>query len=236
VRCVIVNGDDLGISPGVNRGIAEAYRRGVLTSASLMVELPASRDGAEAASELPGLSVGLHADITEIGGPPLSGDEAAKRCAAILARQLDRFEELVGRSPTHVDSHHNVHRDPRMLPHFLALADSRGLPLREHSRIRHVGSFYGQWGGQTHGEQIGVTRLLRLLDAEAADGVTELGCHPGYVDDQLRSSYRNEREVELMTLCDPVVPASLSDRGIRLVNFVEVAALFGDRERGAGVS
>jgi predicted glycoside hydrolase/deacetylase ChbG (UPF0249 family) len=236
VRCVIVNGDDLGISPGVNRGIAEAHRRGVLTSASLLVDRPASRDGAEIARHLPGLSVGLHADITELEGAPSDGDEPAKRWAAVLARQLDRFEELVGRPPTHLDSHHNVHRDPRLLPHFRELADRHGLPLREHSRVRHVGSFYGQWDGQTHRDQIGVDGLLRLLDAEIADGVTEIGCHPGYVDGQLRSSYRLEREVELATLCDPTLPPFLSARGIRLVSFAGAAALFAGQEPGEVLS
>ena len=103
--------------------------------------------------------MGLHVDLTS-GGQPLAGREAAQRCGAVLQGQLDRFQELVGRLPTHLDSHHNVHRDPLLLPFFLELAERHRLPLREHSPVRHVGSFYGQWNGETHLEQISVDGLI----------------------------------------------------------------------------
>ena len=234
MRCIVVNGDDLGLSPGVNQGIAEAHQQGVLTSASLMVERPASREGAELANDLPGLSVGLHADLSDAGGQPLSGREAARRCGAVLQGQLDRFQELVGRLPTHLDSHHNVHRDPLLLPFFLELADRHRLPLREHSPVRHLGSFYGQWNGETHLEQISVDGLIGLVETEVPEGVTEIGCHPGYADPQLRSSYRREREAELRTLCDPAVVEFLSARHIRLVDFAEAMDLLADAEPGRG--
>jgi predicted glycoside hydrolase/deacetylase ChbG (UPF0249 family) len=234
MRCIVVNGDDLGVSPGVNEGITEAHQHGVLTSASLMVEMPASREGADVAKDLPALSVGLHADLTDPGGQQLAGCEAVQRCGAVLQRQLDRFQELVGRLPTHLDSHHNVHRDPLLLPFFLELADRHRLPLREHSPVRHVGSFYGQWNGETHLEQISVDGLIGLVATEVREGVTEIGCHPGYADPQLRSSYRREREAELRTLCDSAVLEFLSARHIRLVSFVEAMTLLADAEQGRG--
>ena len=234
MKSIVVNGDDLGISPGVNRGIAEAHHQGVLTSASLMVEMPASREGADLAQDLPALSVGLHVDLSDAGGQQLAGREAAQRCGAVLQRQLDRFQELVGRLPTHLDSHHNVHRDPLLLPLFQELAQRHRLPLREHSPVRHVGSFYGQWNGQTHLEQISVDSLVGLVETEVGEGVTEIGCHPGYADPPLRSSYRREREAELGTLCDPAVREVLSTRQIRLVGFVEAMDLLADGEPGRG--
>jgi predicted glycoside hydrolase/deacetylase ChbG (UPF0249 family) len=221
MRCIVVNGDDLGASPGVNRGIAEAHQWGVLTSASLMVDMPASAEGAAMARDLPGLSVGLHAHLTDVRSRLRAGLEVPDRCQADLQRQLDRFVELVGRVPTHLDSHHNVHRDPRLLPSFLHLADEHRMPLREHSPVRHVGSFYGQWGGETHLEQISVAGLIRLLETEVRDGVTEIACHPGYADPPLRSSYRGERDAEVRTLCDPAVREFMSARRIRLVDFPE---------------
>jgi predicted glycoside hydrolase/deacetylase ChbG (UPF0249 family) len=234
MRCIVVNGDDLGASPGVNRGIAEVHRRGPLTSASLMVNMPASQEGARLARDLPGLSVGLHANLTDASGRALVDLETGERCRAVLQRQLDRFQELMGRPPTHLDSHHNLHRNPRLLPYFLQLADRYGLPLREHSPVRYSSRFYGQWGGQTHPEQISVHGLIGLLENEISAGVTELSCHPGYYDPELRSSYRIEREVELRTLCDPAVRAFLSARQIRLVNFVEAMKLLaGEAEEGA---
>lgn len=236
MQCVVVNGDDLGLSPGINQGIAEAHQQGVLTSASLMVEMPASREGAELAHNLPALSVGLHADLSSMGGQQLAGRNAAQHCRAVLQRQLDRFQELVGRLPTHLDSHHNVHRDPLLLPFFLELADRHRLPLREHSPVRHVGSFYGQWSGETHLEQISVDSLIGLLETEVREGATEIGCHPGHTGPQLRSSYRREREAELRTLCDPAVREFLSERHIRLVDFREAMELLAEAEPAGGPS
>jgi predicted glycoside hydrolase/deacetylase ChbG (UPF0249 family) len=234
VKYLIVNGDDLGASPGVNRGLAEAHRRGPLTSASLIVNLPASRHGARLARGLQGLSVGLHANLTDASGCALVDLETGEGCGAVLDEQLRAFRVLMAGPPTHLDSHHNLHRDPRLLPYFLEVADRCGLPLREHSPVRYLSGFYGQWGGKTHPEQISLQGLTSLLEAEVSTRVTELSCHPGYPDPLLRSSYRVEREIELRTLCDPALLAFLATRGIRLVDFREAMDLLaGKAEEGA---
>jgi predicted glycoside hydrolase/deacetylase ChbG (UPF0249 family) len=108
---------------------------------------------------------------------------------------------------------------------FLELAGEHRLPLRAQSPVRHVGSFYGRWDGEAHLEQVSVDGLIRLLETEAREGVTEIGCHPGYADEQLRSSYRTEREAELRTLCDSTVRAFLSARRIRLVDFRQAMSM-----------
>jgi chitin disaccharide deacetylase len=234
VRYLIVNGDDLGASPGVNRGLAEAHRRGPLTSASLIVNLPASRHGARVARGLQGLSVGLHANLTDASGNALVDLETGERCRAVLDEQLRAFEKLMASEPTHLDSHHNLHRNPRLLPYFLEVAHRYGLPLREHSPVRYLSDFYGRWGGETHPEQISLQSLIGLLETEVSTGVTELSCHPGYPDLLLRSSYQVEREVELRTLCDPGLRAFLAERRIRLVDFREAMDLLaGKAEEGA---
>src|SRR5260370_3831130 len=64
-RYLIVNADDFGQSPGVNRGIIEAHERGIVTSASLMVRWPAAAEAAAYARLHPRLSVGLHLDFGE---------------------------------------------------------------------------------------------------------------------------------------------------------------------------
>ena len=201
-KLLIVTADDFGISRGVNRGIAQAHREGILTSTSLMVNRPASVQAADVGRACPALNIGLQLD-----------------------RQLARFTELVGVPPTHADSHHDVHKNPRVLPAVRAWAQRIGVPVRGCSHVRHLSKFYGQWGGETHLEQISVDGLLRLLDAELGPGVTELTCHAGYVDEGLTSSYTVEREAELRTLCDQRVRQALAERGIRLVGFRDLPAL-----------
>ena len=38
-RKLIINADDFGLSPGVDRGILEAFRKGVLSSTTMLVNL-----------------------------------------------------------------------------------------------------------------------------------------------------------------------------------------------------
>lgn len=215
MKWLVVTGDDFGLTRGVNLGIVEAHHTGILTSASLMVNRPAGAEAADLARECPGLSVGLHLELSTDGHEPVP---------AQIERQAARFLELVGVPPTHLDAHHNAHHDPRLLPQVLAWARRAAVPVRGHSEIRHVSKFYGQWGGESHLEQIGVEGLLRVLDEEIREGVTELGCHPGYVEPGFPSSYAAEREVELRTLCDQGVRRAILEREIELIGFRDLAS------------
>jgi chitin disaccharide deacetylase len=211
---LIVNGDDFGATSGVNRGILEAHTVGVLTSTSMMVEASASEEAGVLTSGHPDLSVGLHVVMD-----PGSGTAVG----FAVEQQLERFVELTGLPPTHLDSHRNVHHDRRVLPAFVAVARRLGIPLRGHSGVRHISSFYGQWDGETHPEQIAPHALARIVAEHADDGVAELCCHPGYPDQDLESSYRDERHLELETLCDATVRQVLRDRGVELTTFREVS-------------
>src|SRR5919201_199686 len=219
MKYLIVNGDDFGVSRGINRGIVEAHHHGILTSTSLVVDMPCSEEAAWLSRALPDLGIGLHVKVTNEGREPAMDLTDADNCRAELHRQFCRFEELMGRPPTHLDSHHNVHRDARLLPHFLDLARQYGLPLREHSPVRYFSKFYGRWGGETHPEQISVEGLLRLVETNVREGFTELSCHPGYVDPDFQSDYSIEREIELRTLCDPIIRTALAEQQIQLASF-----------------
>jgi predicted glycoside hydrolase/deacetylase ChbG (UPF0249 family) len=67
---IVVTADDLGLSSGVNRGVLEAHRSGVVRSASLIVTFDASPEAAALARTEPDLEVGLHIDL--VGGRPVS--------------------------------------------------------------------------------------------------------------------------------------------------------------------
>jgi predicted glycoside hydrolase/deacetylase ChbG (UPF0249 family) len=220
MKRLIVNADDFGAGRGINRGVVEAHRDGILTSASLMVEMPGSEEAARLAAGLARFSLGLHAVLTNEAGTSAVDFDDRERCRAELRRQIGRFAQLCGGAPTHLDSHHNVHLDPRLLPCFLELAAELRLPLRGHSAARHYSAFYGQWdGGEVHLEWISPASLVRMLAADVRPGVTELSCHPGYMESDFRSSYSEERETELRTLCDPAVRQAIGELGIELIDF-----------------
>lgn len=216
-----MNADDLGLSGGVTRGILDAYEQGVVTSTSLLVDRAASAAAAEAVARLPGLSVGLHVDLADADGHPRLDLTDGIACREEIERQVEVFVRLAGSPPTHLDSHRNVHRDPRLRPAFRVVAARHRLPLREDALPAYVSSFYGQWDGCVHPEQVSVEGMIRIL-AELPAGWSEVGCHPGYVDDGLRSSYRHEREMELATLLDPRIRRAAATLGITFVSFADI--------------
>lgn len=224
-RLLIVNADDFGRSRSVNRGVIEAHERGPATSASLMACWPAAAEAAAYGREHRTLSLGLHVDVGEWAlrdGRWVPVYEAGGDPAEVVARQLARFRELVGRDPTHLDSHQHAHRREPLRSIMLDLAESLGVPLRDFSeRVRYCGDFYGQAAdGAPLREAISVEGLIAIL-ASLPAGLTELGCHPGAAG-ALASVYRAERLRELETLCDPRVRAALASERIELRSFAEL--------------
>lgn len=212
MRRLIVNADDLGLSDGINRGIIEAHLAGVVTSTSLMVDGPAAEPAAMLSREHPSLSVGLH---FVDDGPDLDQPGHAER---EFARQLEHFRALVGAAPTHVDSHHHVHFT-RMAT-FARLVGPLGVPLRGDGHVRYLGAFFAHpRPGDVDCDRIRPPFLLGLLEREALGEFNELGCHPGRVTDELRSSYAQEREVELATLTELGLEGRIEAIGLRLANY-----------------
>lgn len=222
-RVLIVNADDFGASAGINGGIVEAHAGGIVTSTSLMVTGSAAADAVSLAREHPALGVGLHWDLDSGGAESTVELADAVAVRAELARQLQAFHQLVGRSPTHVDSHHHIHLDPAINPIAWDLVAPLGVPLREHSHVTFVGGFYGQWKyGVTDLYHVSPEFLIWILRNEVGEGWTELGCHPGRVRGDFTSIYLSEREVELATLTDPRVHHEIEALGIRLASYAEL--------------
>lgn len=152
MRNLIVNADDLGWTEGVNRGIAEAHRNGIVTSASLLANGRAFANGVELAGAMPGLRVGVHLNLSE--GEPVAAREQVKSLVneagmlaggpeGLLLRLARRglvLEEVerewdaqirkvrgAGIQPTHLDGHKHVHMLPRLFEIVLRLAKRHGI-------------------------------------------------------------------------------------------------------------
>jgi len=243
---VIVNADDLGRTPGINRGIFQAHREGIVTSATLMVNYAAAREVPGLSAESPGLGIGLHVALTG-GAPALPAERipslvdaegrlphrplglAAAAPAEVLAEaraQLKRFREIMGRDPTHFDSHHNAHCLPAVLDALVTLAWETGRPVRAASpgvtqRLREEGiRTTDRFLEEFHDARATQADLVRLLD-EVASGTTEIVCHPAVVDEELRktSTYAGPRATELDALTSREARQSVQAAGIRLIHF-----------------
>jgi predicted glycoside hydrolase/deacetylase ChbG (UPF0249 family) len=235
-RLLIVNADDFGLSSGVTEGVIEGHERGIVTSTSLMVRWPATEQAASYARANPRLSVGLHADLGEwvwrgedwhVAYEVVSHEDAAA-VATELAAQLERFRELVGRDPTHLDSHQHVHTtlEPAPAKVFVDTAGELGVPLRRVAtkgapEVHYSGDFFGQTEfGDPYPQAITVEHLVAVI-GRLRPGATELCCHPGK-GTEFESAYRSERERELEVLCDRRVRAALEREQVELRSFAEL--------------
>lgn len=227
MKLLVVNADDLGYDPEIDRGILEAHARGIVSSATAMVDTTFA--AAALAAAPPTLGVGLHAVIDPRAGPA--------EAEAELRRQLARFRSLRGADPTHLDSHKHAHASPPVLQAFVSVAAELGLPVRaldaaQRASLRARGVLAADrfLGDAALRPAWTAERLLEAL-AALGDGVTELMAHPGHAPSHARTSFGAEREVELAALCDPRARVALDRGGVRLCTYAEVRRLAGAAPR-----
>jgi chitin disaccharide deacetylase len=245
-RRLIVNADDLGRTAGINEGVTDAHRRGIVTSATVMVNYPAAQQVARIARENPSLGLGLHVQLT--GGPSALPPERLRSVVdasghlppkpeafrdpdpgevlSEVRAQLARFQDIVGRLPTHFDSHHHSHRAPVVFEALVALGKETGRPVRcaspdmvQDLRARGVKTT-DAFREDFFDANTTLAKLSAILD-ELAPGTTELMCHPAVVDEELRktSGYAEPRTRELAVLTSAAAREAVQAAGIELVHF-----------------
>jgi chitin disaccharide deacetylase len=198
LKSLIVNADDLGWTEGVNRGIAEANRNGIVTSASLLANGPAFALGVELARTSPGLGVGVHLNLSDgepvaprelvtslvnnkgtfQGGPENLLMRIGRRRLALedVEREWDaqiaRVREA-GIAPTHLDGHKHVHMLPGLFEIALRLAKRHGIgALRvalEESSLRAALAVGSRTRGSLAMKQGVQARGLKLLARDARE-------------------------------------------------------------------
>ena len=170
--------------------------------------------------------------------PSLNVEEVKREWRA----QIERFIDAAGRKPTHLDSHHHIsYFTPELFRTMLEFAQeyqcairnpfseawmekekiSRNVPVTMQGfSLRRpdtfISDFYDQTATQEH--------LLEIL-SNIKDGMNELMCHPGYVDQvfaERESPYNFQREKELKILVDPTIKESILLNGIELITFADL--------------
>jgi predicted glycoside hydrolase/deacetylase ChbG (UPF0249 family) len=219
---LVVNADDLGYDPEIDRGIFEAHARGVVTAASAMVDTPFSE---RALSEAPAtIDLGLHVVVPDGASPGQVAEE--------IARQLGRFRALRGAPPTHHDRPRHAHAGAAAVEAFAWAARDEGIPLR--ALDEPMRAFLRRLGVATADHFLGDASLRpcwteeRLLSAlrslaSVACGSVELMCHPGYRPALVRTSFALEREEELRALTLPAAREAIEASGATLGRFSEFA-------------
>ncbi len=231
---LVINGDDLGYTRANSEGIFQAYDEGILRSTTALTNSKYFEEYAKAAEkEHPGLGVGVHMTLT-LGKPltenrtltdPATGefypgrkkiwemDPDYDEIYAEWKAQIERFIEVTGHLPTHLDSHHSVHdATPQAKKVSMRLAEEYGLQLRRYGSYTFVSGFYGPTASPE--------TIIRLLE-ENKDHDIEIMCHPGWCDLELyrMSSYALDRVKELAALCDPELRKYIEENGIELCHY-----------------
>ena len=152
---VVLNADDFGLAPGIDAAIQALLQRGRLSGVSAMATAPWwEADGPRLAPFTATADIGLHFALTDVPTLPVARqrkDEAPLTFAEIhaaawtgriaidvvldeLRLQWNRFRDVVGRAPSHLDSHQHVHQLPGVRRAVLAFLD--GLPAGERPYVR----------------------------------------------------------------------------------------------------
>ena len=243
MRTLIVNADDFGLTRGVSAGILAAHRLGIVTSTTVLVTSDVDRAQLAEARDT-GLGLGLHMNLT-LGRPLTRGRSLvdgtgafirdARRAAAgaqtreVRAEaeaQIARFEKLVGRPPTHIDTHHHVGLYTPVRDVVLDVARALGVAVRSQdaaarTRARSAGlrttdHFFGESGPDAYWSAARTFAHLRALPP----GVSEFMCHPGWFDSDLGySRYGRQREIEMAGLAGAAARGGVAALGIRLQHF-----------------
>jgi chitin disaccharide deacetylase len=153
VRRLIINADDFGLTPGVNRAIVECHAHGIVTSATLMANADGFADAVRLSQSTPQLSIGCH--VVLVDGSPLLGPAQISTLLAksnrgfhegisqfglrALRRQLHSQEIeaettaqirklcAAGIPVTHLDTHKHAHIFPQVLEGLVRAARACGI-------------------------------------------------------------------------------------------------------------
>jgi predicted glycoside hydrolase/deacetylase ChbG (UPF0249 family) len=236
---LIVNADDFGFTQGVNEGIIEAHRRGILTAATLMANGAAFDHAVQLAKRTPSLDVGAH--LVLVGAPGLPRTVAAlvrnialgrMRIHEDLDAQIRRIR-AAGIHPTHLDTHKHTHLLPPVLEAVARLSREHGiawvrrplnLPVLT-GRLRRGGcKLTDRFEGFSLTGKFHTRELAAFLDTLPA-GLTEFMCHPGYCTAELRAAatrLKESRQRELEALIAPETREAVQRNGITLVSYREL--------------
>ena len=199
-----MNADDLGWTEGVNRGIAEAHRSGIVTSASLLANGAAFASGVELARATPALGVGVHLNLSD--GRPVAdrelvpslvnerGELEARPESLLLrlARRSVPLEEVErewdaqirkirdsGIQATHIDGHRHVQMLPGLFEIALRLAKKHAIPAiriaHEESSLRSALTAGEKQKGAIVMKQGVQARGLKLLAPDAHEKAERAG-------------------------------------------------------------
>lgn len=252
MKKLVIVADDFGLTDGVSRGCVDAHLNGILQELSLMVGAPGMRVGLELVRQHRIANVGIHITLNDMSitgkylRTPQYHDFLESTSPQTLQRlakdELTKFEDTLGRLPTHVNSHHNVHLHPKVRDFIIAYCLDNRLPMRrafklsdgndsgatDQNDIDQVNALLRGSGvittdaivDEINGEYDFVKQSLIKKLAQLPDDVStvEMLTHPAFIDDKLKefSSLVIPRERDRLLLQDKEFGAEIAKSGCEI--------------------
>ncbi len=247
MRFLIVNGDDFNLTEGISRAISQAHDRGILTSTSVMINMPLSKFQLQGLVGRKNLGIGLHLNATF--GFPVSGLERRSALVDSSGRfvgkeiyaeghfglaglkkefkaQIRLFFRKFRRLPDHLNTHHHIHAFAPVFRIISQLSEGFGIPVRRvdacavkenRKAFQTTDYLFGNLSPAGHWRAEALKTILENLPC----GTSELICHPGFLDRELvqKSSFREEREAERKLFSSAFSRELVKKNGIHLINF-----------------
>ena len=223
INQLIVNADDFGMTQANTIGILVGHSQGIITSTTCMMNMPYAEFALEQAKKFPQLGVGVHLVLT-VGRPLVEGAQSYTDQNGDFIRpkdypdgkphanqdelyrewkaQIEKFIEIAGHKPTHIDSHHHV-------------------PIRQREQVLDTYPYIPVYD-QMYNDDANYQYFTHVLSSY--HGPLEFMCHPAYLDQRLydMSSYNLPRMKELELLTSPEVKTFIQENHIKLINFSDL--------------
>lgn len=246
---LIVNADDFGMSEGVNLGVLECMKNGIVTSTSLMTNMGGFEHAVGIMKAEKNLDVGIHFVLTT--GKPLTNIEKIKSLVNKEGEFVHDMEKLsladkkeikiefraqwdkfisTGFFPSHIDFHHEINYVENIVDVAIEMAKEFNLPMRAFEEnsikkmnkagVKHSNRFVYEF----FGKELTVDSFINEIEKSKNEKIVEILCHPAYLDKYLltKSGYNLQRDYELDILTDEKLKYYIKNSKIELIGFREI--------------
>lgn len=250
---LVVVADDYGLCESVNQGVVDACKNGIVTELSLMLGSPATDHALALAKDNNIQNIGIHmllknwrdtgALVRRADYIQMLDELSEVQVAELVRKELEEFEQLVGRKPIHITSQFGIIAHERAISAVVDYALMHNIPMRqpvmtlygdEPEQNSQSLSLMRQRGARTTdhffahilGEDYETTKQAFKDDLATVqpNETAELCLHPGYVSEELKQStslvYERERDTKLAA--DPEFRRWMETRNIQVVGYQEI--------------
>jgi len=252
MKYLVTVADDFGFSAGLNKGCIEAYEQGILREMSFMVDYPGSEDAVKQVLAKNISGVGIHLTLNNflktgvyLRTPDyrdLLEKESSKKLGKRIKEELQKFEDLFGRLPTHINAHHSLHQHEKIIDFVGEYVEKHKLYVRKATHFTDgksidadessVNSKYKSFGAKLTdyifehiegGYDDAKDGFVKDLQTVEENTVTEAFFHPAYIDEIVKkhTSLLEGRKRDLKLLKDNEFEKEILDLGFKIIGFSE---------------